>query len=50
MEPTEVAEVTTDEVTRGEVEVEATDGKAADSGEGPDVEGHTSSDDEDVQG
>ena len=50
VEPTEVAEVTTDEVTRGEVEVEATDGKAADSGEGPDVEGHTSSDDEDVQG
>ena len=50
VEPTDVAEVTTDEVTRGEVEVEATDGKAADSGEGPDVEGHTSSDDEDVQG
>ena len=50
VEPTEVAEVTTDEVTRGEVEVEATDGKAADSGEGPDVEGHTSSDAEDVQG
>ena len=50
VEPTEGAEVTTDEVTGGEVEVEATDGKAADSGEGPDVEGHTSSDDEDVQG
>ena len=50
VEPTEVAEVTTDEVIRGEVEVEATDGKAADSGEGPDVEGHTSSDAEDVQG
>ena len=50
VEPTEVAEVTTDEVTRGEVEVEATGGKAADSGEGPDVEGYTSSDDEDVQG
>ena len=50
VEPTEVAEVTTDETTGGEAEVEATDGKAADSGEGPDVEGHTSSDDEDVQG
>ena len=50
VEPTEVAEVTTDEVTGGEGEVGATDGEAADSGEGPDVEGHTSSDDEDVQG
>ena len=49
-EPTEVAEVTTDEVTGGEVEVGATDGEAAGSGEGPDVEDHISSEDEDVQG
>ncbi len=50
IEPTEVAEVTTDEVTGGEVEVGAADGEAADSGEGPDVEDHVSSDAEDVQG
>ena len=49
-EPTEVAEVTTDEVTGGEVEVEATDGEAEDVGEGPDTEDPTSSDDEDVRG
>ena len=50
VEPTEVAEVTTDETTGGEAEVEATDGKADDVGEGPDAENHTSSSDEDVQG
>ena len=50
VEPTDVAEVTTDEVTGGEVEVEATDGEAEDVGEGPDVEDPTSSDDEDAQG
>ena len=50
IEPTEVAEVTTDETTGGEAEVEATDGKADDASEGPDAENHTSSDDEDVQG
>ena len=50
VEPTEVAEVTTDEVTRGEVEVEATDGEAEDVAEAPDTEALTSSDDEDVQG
>jgi len=50
VEPTEVAEVTTDEVTGGEVEVEATDGEAEDVAEAPDTEALTSSDDEDVQG
>ena len=50
VEPTEVAEVTTDEVTGGEVAVEATDGEADDVDEGPDAEDLTSSDDEDVQG
>ena len=50
IEPTEVAEVMTDETTGGEAEVEATDGKADDASEGPDAENHTSSDDEDVQG
>ena len=50
VEPTEVAEVTTDEVTGGEVEVEATDGEADDVDEGPNAEDPTSSDDEDVQG
>ena len=50
IEPTEVAEVTTDETTGGEAEVEATDGKADDVGEGSDAENHTSSSDEDVQG
>ena len=50
IEPTEVAEVMTDETTGGEAEVEATDGKAGDASEGPDAENHTSSDDEDVQG
>ena len=50
VEPTEVAEVTTDEVTGGEVEVEATDGEAEDVAEAPDPEALTSSDDEDVQG
>ena len=50
VEPTEVAEVTTDEVTGGEVEVEATDGEADDVDEAPDAEDLTSSDDEDVQG
>ena len=50
VEPTDVAEVTTDETTGGEAEVEATDGKADDVGEGPDAENHTSSSDEDVQG
>ena len=50
VEMTEVAEVTTDETTGGEAEVEATDGKAGDVGEGPDAENHTSSSDEDVQG
>ena len=49
VEPTEVAEVTTDEVTGGEVEVEATDGEAEDVGKAPDAEDPTSSD-EDVQG
>jgi small subunit ribosomal protein S18 len=49
-EPTEVAEVTTDEVTGGEVPVEATDGEADDVDEDPDAEDLTSSDDEDVQG
>ena len=50
VEPTEVAEVTTDEVTGGEVEVEATDGEAEDVAEAPDTEALTSSDDEGVQG
>ena len=50
VEPTEGAEVTTDEVTGGEVEVEATDGEAEDVAEAPDTEALTSSDDEDVQG
>ena len=50
VEPTEVAEVTTDEVTGGEVEVEATDGEAEDVAEAPDAEALSSSDDEDVQG
>ena len=50
VEPTEVAEVTTDEVTGGEAEVEATDGEAEDVAEAPDTEALTSSDDEDVQG
>ena len=50
VEPTEVVEVTTDEVTGGEVEVEATDGEAEDVGEGPDAEDPNSSDDEGVQG
>jgi len=50
VEPTDVAEVTTDKVTGGEVEVEATDGEAEDVGEGPDVEDPNSSDDEGVQG
>ena len=50
VEPTEVAEVTTDEVTGGEVAVEATDGEADDVDEGPNAENPTSSDDEDVQG
>ena len=49
-EPTEVAEVTTDEATGGEVPVEATDGEADDVDEDPDAEDLTSSDDEDVQG
>ncbi len=49
VEPTEVAEVTTDEVTGGEVEVEATDGEAEDAATAPDAEDPTSSD-EDVQG
>ncbi len=50
VELTDVAEVTTDKVTGGEVEVEATDGEAEDVGEGPDVEDPNSSDDEGVQG
>jgi len=50
VEPTEVAEVTTDEVTGGEVEVEATDGEAEDVAEASDAEALSSSDDEDVQG
>ena len=50
VEPTEGAEVTTDEVTGGEVEAEATDGEAEDVGEGPDAEDPNSSDDEGVQG
>ena len=50
VEPTEVAEVMTDEVTGGEVEVEATDGEVEDIGEGPDTEEPASSDAEDVQG
>ena len=50
VEPTEGAEVTTDEVTGGEVEVEATDGEAEDVAEAPDAEALSSSDDEDVQG
>ena len=50
VEPTEVAEVTTDEVTGGGGEVEATDGEAEDGAEAPDTEALTSSDDEDVQG
>ena len=50
VEPTEVAEVTTDEVTGGDAEVEATDGEAEDVAEAPDTEALTSSDDEDVQG
>ena len=49
VEPTEVAEVTTDEVTGGEAEVEATDGEAEDAATAPDAEDPTSSD-EDVQG
>jgi len=49
VEPTEVAEVTTDEVTGGEVEVEATDGEAEDAATAPDAEDPTTSD-EDVQG
>ena len=50
VEPTEVAEVTTDEVTGGEVTVETTDEGADDVDEDPDAEDLTSSDDEDVQG
>ena len=50
VEPTEGAEVTTDEVTGGEVEVEATEEEAEDAAEAPDVEDPSSSDDEDVQG
>ena len=49
VEPTDVAEVTTDEFTGGEVEVEATDGEAEDAATAPDAEDPTSSD-EDVQG
>ena len=50
VEPTEVAEVTTDEVTGGEAEVEATDAEAEDVGEDPGAENPDSSDDGDVQG
>ena len=50
VEPTEVTEVTTDDITGGEVEVEATDGEAEDVAEASDAEALSSSDDEDVQG
>ena len=50
VEPTEVAETTADEVTGGEVEVEATAGEADDAAEALHEEEPTPSDDEDVQG
>ena len=50
VEPTDVAEVTTVEVTGGEVEAKAPDGEVEDVGEGHDAEDPDSSDDEGVQG